>query len=115
MTGYRLCNVAGEVFVNRRREVFWQQGDALLDGSARRRWSMQHGHSESTILDDNLSTGADVSQQGGEIARGLGCRDVSRSHVMMIPPFLPGLSFFVSSAWSAKVLGCYSHQTSGTS
>jgi hypothetical protein len=32
---------------------------------------VQHGHRERTLLIDHLSTGSDVSQQGGEVARGL--------------------------------------------
>ena len=72
MSGYRLCDIAGEVFIDRRWGVFRQHVDALLDASARRRWRVQHGHREQTLLIDHLSTGSDVSQQGGEVARGLG-------------------------------------------
>jgi hypothetical protein len=74
--------------------VFRQQSDAFLDRSARRGRRVQHGYGQRTILDDDLSASSHLGQQRGEVARGLGCRDMDR---MIIPLFL-------SWCWSDLVL-----------
>lgn len=81
MGSHGLSDIAGEVLIDRRRRIFWQQGDALLDGSTRRSGRVQHGHGQRTIFDDNLSSCAHVGEQRGEVARRLGCRDVDRGHM----------------------------------
>ena len=85
------CDIAGEVLIDRRRRIFWQEGDALGDGSTRRSGRVQHGHGQRTIFDDNLSSRAHVGEQRSEVARRLGCRDVDRGKCMMILLF-PSLS-----------------------
>ena len=57
MGGRRVCDIVGEVLIDRRRGVFRQYSDALLDGPARRARRVQHGYGERPILDNDLSTG----------------------------------------------------------
>jgi hypothetical protein len=66
MGSHGLCDIAGEVLIDRRRRIFWQEGDALGDGSTRRSGRVQHGYGQRTIFDDNLSSRAHVGEQRSE-------------------------------------------------
>ena len=80
MSGDGRRNIAGEVLVDGCRRIGWQQGDALFDRAAGRRWRVQHGNRVRTAFDDDLGTGANTGKQAGEVAGGLGFRDVEGCH-----------------------------------
>jgi len=80
MGGDGRCNIAGEVLVDGCRGVGGQQGDALLDGAARRRGCAQNRNRGRSVLNDDFGSGSDVRHQPGKVAGGVELRDVDRCH-----------------------------------
>ena len=87
MGGDGRCNIAGEVLVDGCRGVGGQQGDALLDGAARRRGRAQNRNWGRSVLDDDFGSGADVRHQPAKSRAASNSEMWIVAILKIIPPF----------------------------
>jgi hypothetical protein len=55
-------DITCKLLIDRCRRTLRQQGDAILDGSAWRRWHVQDSHWRRALLNDNLGSSAYARQ-----------------------------------------------------